>query len=198
MKTLVLASSNSGKIRELQELLAPLDWQVKAQSEFAINDAEETGNTFAENALIKARHAARLSGLPAIADDSGLCVDALNGAPGIYSARFAGDGATDEKNNTKLLVELTNIREHKRQAHFHCTLVFVNNADDSAPIVCEKQWHGFILTKPCGENGFGYDPLFWVPTHQCSSAQLPRDEKNKLSHRGQALQELLARLQALS
>lgn len=195
MKDLVLASSNKGKINELQQLLSPLGWHVLPQSHFNVHDAAETGHTFSENALIKARHAAQISGLPAIADDSGLCVDALNGAPGIYSARYAGEQASDAENNAKLLSDLKNIPAEKRTAHFHCALVFVRDADDDNPIICERTWDGVILEAPHGENGFGYDPLFFVPSHQRSSAQLTMDEKNKLSHRAQALQALAAKLQ---
>lgn len=195
MKDLVLASSNKGKIKELQQLLSPLGWFVLPQSHFNVHDAVETGNTFSENALIKARHAAQISGLPAIADDSGLCVDALNGAPGIYSARYAGEQATDADNNAKLLSDLKNIPHEKRTAHFHCALVFVRHADDDNPIICEHTWSGIILEAPQGGQGFGYDPLFFIPSHQCSSAQLSMDEKNKLSHRAQALQDLVAKLQ---
>lgn len=195
MKNLVLASSNKGKINELQRLLSPLGWHVLPQSHFHVHDATETGSTFSENALIKARHAAQISKLPAIADDSGLCVDALRGAPGIYSARYAGKQASDADNNIKLLYDLKNTPAEKRTAHFHCALVFVRYADDDNPIICERTWKGAILEAPQGENGFGYDPLFFVPSHQCSSAQLSMNEKNKLSHRAQALQALVAKLQ---
>lgn len=195
MKDLVLASSNKGKISELQRLLSPLQWRVLPQSHFNINDALENGNSFSENALIKARHAAQLSGLPAIADDSGLCVEVLKGAPGIYSARYAGGKASDEDNNAKLLSVLINVPPEKRHAHFHCALVLVRDANDQHPIICERTWEGFILSAPLGDNGFGYDPLFFVPSHQCSSAQLTMDEKNKISHRAQALQALVAQLQ---
>jgi XTP/dITP diphosphohydrolase len=195
MKDLVLASSNKGKIAELQLLLTPLNFRILAQSHFAISDADETGNSFVENALIKARHAAHLSGLPAIADDSGLCVDALDGAPGIYSARYAGENASDADNNAKLLLALKNVSPEKRTARFHCALVFVSHADDKDPIICEETWEGSILMAPQGEHGFGYDPLFWVPSHHCSSAQLSIAEKNKLSHRAHALHALVAVLQ---
>jgi XTP/dITP diphosphohydrolase len=198
MKDIVLASSNKGKIAELQLLLTPLNFRILPQSNFSISDADETGSCFVENALIKAKHAAGLSGLPSIADDSGLCVDALNGAPGIYSARYAGEQATDANNNKKLLLALNNIPFEKRTAHFHCALVFVRNADDQHPIVCDSTWAGYILSAPQGEHGFGYDPLFFVPSHQCSSAQLTIDEKNKISHRGQALKMLVEKLQAIA
>lgn len=198
MKDLVLASSNTGKINELQSLLSPLQWRVLPQSHFGVSDAEETGFSFIENALIKARHASRLSGLPAIADDSGLCVDALGGAPGIYSARYAGSNATDADNNAKLLTALANLPTEKRGAHFHCALVFIQHADDEHPVICEKTWNGFILPTACGNNGFGYDPLFFVPSHECSSAELTADEKNRLSHRGQALRALVEKLQSAS
>jgi XTP/dITP diphosphohydrolase len=195
MNDVVLASSNKGKIAELQLLLTPLNFQILPQSHFNIRDAAETGKTFVENALIKARHAATASGLPAIADDSGLCVDALDGAPGIYSARYAGENASDADNNAKLLLALSGIPFEKRTARFHCALVFVRSGTDAEPIICEKTWGGIILLAPQGENGFGYDPLFYVTSHQCSSAQLSIDEKNKLSHRAQALQALSHLLQ---
>ncbi|MBD2857398.1 RdgB/HAM1 family non-canonical purine NTP pyrophosphatase [Spongiibacter sp. KMU-158] len=191
-QTLVLASGNKGKLAELNSLLAEQGFTVRSQSEFDVIEAEENGLSFVENALIKARNAARQTGLPALADDSGLCVDALNGAPGIYSARFAGANASDADNNALLLEKLA--AESKRHAHFHCALVMVNHADDPAPIICEGLWHGEILHAPEGENGFGYDPLFYVPSLNCSSAALNKAQKNAISHRGLALQQFIQRL----
>nr|VFJ76566.1 MAG: XTP/dITP diphosphohydrolase [Candidatus Kentron sp. FW] len=194
MKKVVLASSNPGKLRELRELLAPLDITLAPQSDFDVRDVEETGRTFVENAILKARHAAAVSGLPAIGDDSGLVVDALGGAPGIYSARYAGEGATDKKNLDRLLRELSDVPESRRSAYFKCLMVYMGHADDPTPVIADGTWGGRILFTPRGENGFGYDPVFYVPTHDCSSAELPSDTKNALSHRGQAVRELVARL----
>ena len=191
---IVLASNNAGKVREINQLLADRQIEVVPQKAFAIPDAEETGLTFVENAIIKARHAARLSGLPAIADDSGIEVDALEGAPGIYSARFAGPECDDRRNNLKLLDELQGVAEEERSARFQCLMVYMRHADDPTPIICQGIWEGRILTAPQGENGFGYDPLFWVPSESCSSAQLSPELKNRLSHRGQALRRLLKAL----
>ena len=191
---IVLASNNAGKVREINQLLADRQIEVVPQKAFDISDAEETGLTFVENAIIKARHAARLSGLPAIADDSGIEVDALEGAPGIYSARFAGPECDDRKNNLKLLDKLQGVAEEKRSARFQCLMVYMRHADDPTPIICQGIWEGRILTVPQGDNGFGYDPLFWVPSEDCSSAQLSPELKNRLSHRGQALRRLLAAL----
>lgn len=192
---IVLASNNAGKVREINQLLVSEQITVVAQKEFSIPDAIEDGLSFVENAIKKARHAASLSGLPAIADDSGIEVDALNGAPGIYSARFAGPGATDEANLQKLLAHLKQTPEDQRSARFQCLLVYMRHAEDPTPIICQGTWEGKILTEPRGENGFGYDPVFYVPTHDCSSAELAPEIKNSLSHRGQALKKLL---QALS
>nr|VFK41425.1 MAG: XTP/dITP diphosphohydrolase [Candidatus Kentron sp. TC] len=194
MKKVVLASSNQGKLGELGKLLAPLDIALAPQSEFGVRDVEETGTTFVENAIIKARHAAAVSGLPAIADDSGIAVDRLNGAPGIYSARYAGKGATDQENLDRLLNELADVPESERGAHFKCLMVYMRHADDPTPIIADGTWDGRILFSPRGESGFGYDPVFHVPTHHCSSAELPPDVKNALSHRGQAVRELIAYL----
>ncbi|MEC4749257.1 RdgB/HAM1 family non-canonical purine NTP pyrophosphatase [Methylomicrobium sp. Wu6] len=191
---IVLASGNPGKIREIQAILA--DHPIVPQSDFSISDAEETGTTFVENAIIKARHAARHSGLPAIADDSGLVVDALDGAPGVYSARYAGLGSSDLDNLRKLLKELDGVPEAQRSARFICVLVFMLNADDPTPVIAEGIWEGRILTRPAGSNGFGYDPVFWVPTHHCASAELQPEVKNALSHRGQALRSLTSTLKA--
>ncbi|MCP5162362.1 MAG: RdgB/HAM1 family non-canonical purine NTP pyrophosphatase [Hahellaceae bacterium] len=193
---IVLASSNKGKISELNALLDSVGLKVVPQSEFAISDADEAGLTFVENALIKARHASRESGLPAIADDSGLEVDALQGAPGIYSARYAGRPTSDERNNEKLLNDLSEISEPHRTARYHCVLVYLQHAEDPTPLICHGVWEGEILTRPQGNGGFGYDPLFWVASEQCSAAELSPDRKNALSHRGHALQKLLTALPA--
>ena len=196
MKEIVLASSNPGKVREINQLLADLDLHVQPQSEFGVEDAEETGLTFVENAILKARNAAQHTGRPAIADDSGIEVDALNGAPGIYSARFAGAGASDRDNLEKLLNDLQGLPEAERTARFQCLLVYLRHAADPTPLICQGTWEGRILTAPRGEHGFGYDPVFYVPTHACSSAELPPEIKNSLSHRGQALRKLVSALQA--
>ncbi len=194
---IILASNNPGKIREIQSLLSGLAIEILPQALFTQKEAEETGLTFLENALIKARHAAKLSGLPAIADDSGLEVDALKGAPGVYSARYAGPNATDDDNNAKLLKEMASVEAGKRTARFRCVMVFVRNAEDDNPLIAEASWEGRILRETRGNNGFGYDPLFFVPDQGCASAELPPDVKNRLSHRGQALQTLVARLTSL-
>ena len=195
MKEIVLASSNPGKVREINQLLATLDLQVQPQSEFGVVDAEETGLTFVENAILKARNAAQHTGLPAIADDSGIEVDALNGAPGIYSARFAGDNASDQANLEKLLAELVGTPEAQRSARFQCLMVFMEHANDPTPLICQGTWEGRILPAARGDHGFGYHPVFYVPTHDCSSAELPAEIKNALSHRGQALRQLVSALQ---
>ena len=191
---IVLASNNAGKVREINELLAQQEIQVVPQREFGVQEVEETGLTFVENAILKARNAARHSGLPAIADDSGIEVDALHGAPGIYSARYAGSGCGDQDNNRKLLEELVGVPEVRRSARFQCLMVYMRHASDPTPIICQGTWEGRILLKPEGENGFGYDPLFFVPSENCSAAQLGPQQKNRLSHRGQALRKLLAAL----
>ncbi|MEW8341727.1 MAG: RdgB/HAM1 family non-canonical purine NTP pyrophosphatase, partial [Candidatus Thiodiazotropha taylori] len=188
---IVLASNNAGKVREINQLLASEQITVVAQKEFNIPDAIEDGLSFVENAIKKARHASSLSGLPAIADDSGIEVDALNGAPGIYSARFAGPGASDEENLQKLLSRMEEVPEAKRTARFQCLMVYMRHSEDPTPIICQGSWEGRILFEPQGDNGFGYDPIFYVPTHDCSSAQLAPETKNSLSHRGQALKALL-------
>ena len=194
MKKVVLATGNQGKVKELAAMLADQNIEVLPQSDFSVPDVPETGTTFVENAIIKARHAAKLTGLPAIADDSGLAVDALGGAPGVYSARYSGDNATDQTNNEKLLAELTGIPEHERGAQFHCVLVYMSHADDPTPIICHGVWQGSILTEAKGNQGFGYDPLFWQEDLQQTSAELPRDVKNSLSHRGKALAQLVQQL----
>jgi XTP/dITP diphosphohydrolase len=193
-KTIVLASSNAGKVREFNQLLAGLQLEVVPQSQFNVADADETGLTFVENAILKARNAAQHTRLPAIADDSGLEVDALHGAPGIYSARYAGPNASDTENLEKLLGMLHDVPETQRSARFQCVLVYMRHALDPTPLICQGTWEGRILTRPRGTNGFGYDPVFFVPTHECSAAELPPEVKNSLSHRGQALRQLLASL----
>jgi XTP/dITP diphosphohydrolase len=191
---IVLASNNAGKVREINQLLAEQAITVVPQREFDIPEVEETGLTFVENAILKARNAARHSGLPAIADDSGIEVDALKGAPGIYSARYAGPGSSDQDNNQKLLAELAEVAQEQRTARFQCVMVYMRHAEDPTPLICQGTWEGVILNEPQGDNGFGYDPLFFVPTEGCSSAQLSPEAKNRLSHRGQALRKLLEAL----
>jgi XTP/dITP diphosphohydrolase len=183
-QVVVLASGNAGKLRELDKVLAPLDVSLQPQAQFNVPDAEETGLSFVENAIIKARAAAQHTGLPAIADDSGIEVDYLNGAPGIYSARYSGAG--DEANNVLLLQELGEIPEEQRSARFQCVLVYMRHALDPVPLICQGSWEGFILSEPRGEDGFGYDPLFYLPDYQCSSAQLDPSIKNRISHRAKA------------
>lgn len=190
----VLASSNAGKVREFMQLLANVGMDVRPQSEFNVPDADETGLTFVENAIIKARNAAELTGLPAIADDSGIEVDSLQGQPGIYSARYAGIGAGATACNQKLLYELKGVPEARRTARFRCCIVMMLHANDPSPIIAEGTWEGRILERLSGDQGFGYDPLFFVPTHNMSAAQMDPLEKNRISHRGQALQRLLERL----
>jgi XTP/dITP diphosphohydrolase len=190
----VLASGNAGKVREFNQLLGGEHIEVVPQSHFGVPDAAETGLTFVENAILKARNAALHTGLPALADDSGIEVDALNGAPGIYSARYAGIGASDEDNLRKLLAAMEGIPDEARAARFQCLIVYLRHAEDPTPLICQGTWEGSLLTVPRGENGFGYDPLFLVPGRGLSSAELPPDEKNRLSHRGQALRKLLEAL----
>lgn len=190
----VLATGNKGKLTEFRQLLAGLDMDVVPQSDFDIPDAIEDGLSFVENAIIKARHAAKLTGLPAIADDSGLEVDMLNGAPGIYSARFSGENATDEKNNLRLLSLLQEIPKEQRTARFQCLLVMMRHAEDPTPLICQGTWEGRISFAPQGDNGFGYDPLFLIPELGLTSAQLEKTEKNRISHRGQAMGLLLEKL----
>ena len=190
---IVLASGNKGKVREFSELLAARDISIVPQSDFAVPEADENGLTFVENAILKARNAAAHTGLPAIADDSGLEVDYLNGAPGIYSARYAGDGGS-AANNAKLITALDGVPEAQRTARFQCLLVYLRHPDDPTPIICQGTWEGRILSVQSGDAGFGYDPLFYVPDEGCSAAELAADRKNQLSHRGQALRCLLAAL----
>lgn len=192
--TLVLASGNKGKLRELSEMLSPLGWKVGRQSDWGVSEAIEDGLSFIENALIKARHASKHTGLPALGDDSGLVVDALQGAPGIYSARYAGADADDQANNRKLLRELEGVSRSGRTAHFYCAMALVRFEDDPAPIIATGAWHGVITDSPAGVGGFGYDPLFWIPGEGCTSAELPAEKKNRLSHRGRALAQMLEQL----
>lgn len=191
---IVLASNNAGKVREFNELLTGSDIDVIPQSEFSVAEIEETGLTFVENALLKARNAAAHTGLPAVADDSGLEVDALQGAPGIYSARYAGAGASDQDNVQKLLHALKNVPGGKRSARFQCLMVYMRHARDPTPRIFQGTWEGQILYETRGDNGFGYDPVFYVPDQGCSSAQLSPEVKNSLSHRGQALKQLVQSL----
>ncbi|MUK63514.1 XTP/dITP diphosphatase [Aliivibrio fischeri] len=194
MSKIVLATGNQGKVREMADILADFGFDVVAQSEYNVSDVAETGTTFIENAIIKARHAAKETGLPAIADDSGLEVDALNGAPGVYSARYSGEGATDQKNIDKMLTAMEGIPAEKRTARFHCVLVLMKHENDPTPLICHGTWEGHITTEQKGENGFGYDPIFWVSEDNCSSAELEPARKKQLSHRGQALKKLFAAL----
>ena len=193
---LVLASNNAKKAAELHAMLAPLDIEIISQAELGVSEAEEPYLTFVENALTKARHAAAATGLPAVADDSGLEVDLLHGRPGVYSARFAGAGASDKENIDKLLAELKGAPDYLKSARFWCVLVYMRHADDPTPIICQASWEGMIIDEPRGQHGFGYDPVFFVPDHDCTSAQMPAELKNQLSHRGQALVKLKAALAA--
>ncbi|MDF7671243.1 RdgB/HAM1 family non-canonical purine NTP pyrophosphatase [Orbaceae bacterium ESL0721] len=194
IETVVLATNNQGKVNELQNLLANAGFSIVPQSQFNVPDADETGLTFIENAILKARHTAKLTGMPTIADDSGLAVDALGGAPGIYSARYAGKHGDDSANNQKLLDALAGVPDSERTAYFYCALVFMRHAFDPTPIVCLGKWDGRILHEESGTGGFGYDPLFYVPTLGCSAAELTREQKSQISHRGQALKQLIAQL----
>lgn len=194
----VLASANPGKLRELTALLSGLHLEVLPQSRFEVPDVRETGLSFVENAIIKARNAAVHTGLPAIADDSGITVDVLGGAPGIYSARFAGEGATDEENLQLLVDRVGEFNEEKPAARFQCVMVYMRHAEDAMPVIAYGTWHGYIVTPPRGSNGFGYDPVFFVPDHGCTSAELEPGVKNSVSHRGQAMQSLLGQLAALA
>ena len=191
MKKIILATGNEGKVRELNAMLRG-HYNVISQSDMHVKEVPETGTTFIENALIKARNASLQTKLPALADDSGLQVEALNGEPGVYSARYAGESATDNDNIEKLIL---NMDQHdNRKAHFCCAMVFVKSASDPSPVIVEKRWEGELLREPVGENGFGYDPVFYLPDHGCSSAQLQPEVKNEISHRGQALSDLLKQL----
>ncbi|MBB3230619.1 RdgB/HAM1 family non-canonical purine NTP pyrophosphatase [Halomonas stenophila] len=196
MTRLVLASGNPGKLREFDQLLAPLGVDVRPQSDFAVTEVEETGLTFVENALLKAREAARISGLPALADDSGLAVDALQGRPGIHSARFAGEPRDDGRNTRRLLDALSEVPDAKRTARYWCVLVLLRHAEDPVPLIVQRSWEGEILTAPRGEGGFGYDPVFWIRELDMTAAQLSAEEKNRRSHRGRALRALCESLSA--
>lgn len=193
-RELVLASDNSGKLRELSALLSGAGFSVVGQGALGVIPAEETGKTFVENAILKARNAAEQTGRPAIADDSGIEVDALGGAPGVYSARFAGERASDSENVSKMLSQLVDVPSEERQARFRCLMVYLRHADDPAPLICEGTWSGCITASPSGENGFGYDPVFWVPEESCTAAELIPARKNTLSHRARALRLLVDRL----
>jgi XTP/dITP diphosphohydrolase len=194
VKKIVLASGNRGKLAEFNQLLSSTGWSIFSQADFDVPEAAETGLSFVENAIIKARNAAQHSGLPALADDSGLEVDALNGAPGIYSARFAGANADDAANNRKLLELIADVPDAQRSARFQCVLVSMRHASDPSPLICQGTWEGQLLRAPRGDAGFGYDPLFYIPNLQQTSAELSPARKNQLSHRGQALTKLLAAL----
>ncbi|MDO8208553.1 MAG: RdgB/HAM1 family non-canonical purine NTP pyrophosphatase [Gallionella sp.] len=195
MKKLVIASNNPGKLREFQHMLAPLGIEVLTQAQLGISEAEEPHVTFIENALAKARHVSLMSGLPALADDSGICVSVLGGAPGVYSARYAGEPKSDERNNQKLLQDMQGVAD--RRAHYYCVLVLVRHADDPQPVIAEGEWHGEIAQAQRGEGGFGYDPLFWLPELNKMSSELTRDEKHEISHRGKAMKVLLERLKVV-
>jgi XTP/dITP diphosphohydrolase len=190
-ESIVLASNNAGKVREINELLSAEHIRVIPQGELGVSEADETCLSFVENALLKARNAAAHSGLAAIADDSGIEVDSLRGAPGIYSARYAGAGASDAANVDRLLAELRDVPEAERTARFQCLMVYLRHAQDPTPVICQGTWEGRILLAPRGENGFGYDPVFYVPETGCTAAELPSATKNRLSHRGQALAKLV-------
>ena len=192
MQKIVIASNSSGKLREIGHLLEPLGIQVLPQSAFNVSEADEPHCTFVENALAKARHAAACTGLPSLADDSGICVDALNGKPGTLSARYAGEPRSDEKNNLKLIEALRN--QSDRKAHYYCVIVLLRRADDPEPIIATGSWHGEIALKPSGEGGFGYDPYFFIPGLGKTAAELPMEQKNRISHRGKALAQLFEQL----
>ena len=195
MTTLVLASSNEKKLREIASIMQPFGFELVRQSALGVSEAEETGTTFVENAIIKARNAASVTGLPAIADDSGIEVDALQGAPGVYSARFSGTNATDASNNALLIDKLQTVRKAQRGARYRAVIVFMRHATDASPIICEGSWEGEITLAAKGSGGFGYDPHFFLPELQCTAAELPAEQKNRISHRGQALAALRQRLQ---
>ena len=190
-RTVVLASNNAGKLEEFSSLLAPLGMELRKQSELGISEAEEPYATFVENALAKARHVAQLSGLPALADDSGICVPTLGGAPGVLSARFAGEPKSDARNNQKLIQDLSALED--KSAYYYCVLVYLRHAQDPQPVIAEGRWDGEIIATPRGANGFGYDPHFWIPSLNKTAAELSAEEKNQLSHRGQALRALIAK-----
>lgn len=196
LSKLVIASNNPGKLREIESLLSPLAIEMQAQSAFNISEVSEPFHTFIENALVKARHASRLSGLPALADDSGICVNALNGHPGVTSARFAGEPRSDQRNNQKLVDALEN--QADRRAYYYCIILLVRHPDDPQPIIVDGTWHGEILLQPRGERGFGYDPYFFLPELGKTAAELPAEQKNKISHRGKALARLVESIRGIS
>jgi len=196
MNKIVLASGNKGKLREFAQLFAPMDIEVIPQSEFNVPEAEETGLSFVENAIIKARNACEHTGLPAIADDSGIEVDYLLGAPGIYSARYAGSDASDDDNLNALLAALNGVPEHERVARYQCLLVMMRHSKDPTPLICQADWQGHILTEASGDGGFGYDPIFWVAETKCSAAQLTAEKKHAISHRGKAIRQFMQEFQA--
>lgn len=191
-RTLVLASNNAGKLKEFSALLAPINFDLHTQSEFNVPEAEEPHPTFVENAIAKARHASRLTGLPALADDSGVCVNVLGGAPGVFSARFAGEPKSDQRNNEKMIADLASHAD--KSAYYYCVLVFVRHADDPQPVIADGRWDGEMIAQARGQGGFGYDPYFWIPSLQKTAAELTSEEKNRLSHRGQALRALIEKL----
>ncbi|MFC7297038.1 RdgB/HAM1 family non-canonical purine NTP pyrophosphatase [Herminiimonas aquatilis] len=191
-RTLILASNNAGKLKEFSALLAPINFDLHTQSEFNVPEAAEPHVTFVENAIAKARHASRLTGKPALADDSGVCVNALGGAPGVYSARYAGEPKSDQRNNEKLIADLA--AHADKSAYYYCVLVFVRHADDPQPVIADGRWNGEMIVAPRGQGGFGYDPHFWIPELQKTAAELSSEEKNRLSHRGQALRALIEKL----
>lgn len=190
----VIATGNSGKVREFEALLADFPIQIVPQSEFNLPEAAETGSTFVENAIIKARHAAKLTGLPAIADDSGLAVDALDGQPGVYSSRYAGENASDSDNVNKLLGALQGVEASRRSARFLCVIVYMRSADDPTPLICQGEWQGAISEQAYGHGGFGYDPVFWLDSYAKTAAQLPVEVKNSISHRAFAMKLLMEKL----
>ncbi len=192
LQKIVLASGNRGKLKELREMLSPLGWDICPQSDFNVTDAPEPYVTFLENALNKARHASKMTGLPALADDSGICVDSLGGAPGVFSARYAGEHGSDLLNNKKLIAELTPFQN--KSANYYCVLVYVRHPNDPQPVIADASWHGVIVSDPKGENGFGYDPHFWLPELGKTAAELSPEEKNRISHRGKALRILIEKL----
>lgn len=198
MRRIVLASNNAGKVREISAMLADQDLRIESQSVFNVPEVAETGTTFIENAIIKARHASLVSGLPAIADDSGIEIMALDGRPGIYSARYAGEGASDQDNLEKLIEDVKQLPEDRRAARFVCLMVFLRHAGDPVPLVAEGIWNGIAITEPRGSSGFGYDPMFYVSSHDCTSAELPPAVKNQISHRGQALRKIVKQIRVMS
>jgi len=195
MNKIVLASGNKGKLREFAQLFAPFDIEVVPQSDFDVPEIAETGLSFVENAIIKARNACEHTGLPAIADDSGIEVDYLLGAPGIYSARYAGESASEQDNITALLTALTGVPDRERAARYQCLLIMMRHSKDPTPLICQADWQGRILHAPMGDGGFGYDPVFWVPELQCTAAQLSSAQKDAISHRGKALQKFIKEIQ---